>query len=248
MNMIKNIVCIIQARTGSTRLPNKIFLDLQGKAVLGQVIDRLKDSTFINKIVIAAPESEENDSIEAYIKEQYEDVGISRGSEHDVLDRYYQAAKQFDADVVIRITSDCPLIDPVVVDTVIQEHLDKKTDYTANILGDRTYPRGLDTEVFSFETLARLSNDAVEKEDREHVTLYIRKHPELFVTSNVIGVHDYSDYRITLDTDKDYEVISHIYNELYPNKLDVAHVVAFLKAHKEISSLNKDIEQKYGAY
>jgi len=246
MNM--NVVCIIQARTGSMRLPNKIFLDLQGKAVLGQVIERVQGAKRITKIVIAAPDKPADDVIENYVREHYRDIGVSRGSENDVLDRYYQAAKAYEADLIVRITSDCPLVDPVEIDTVIEATVDQGVDYGANILGTRTYPRGLDTEVFRFSTLEKMWQDATEAEDREHVTLYLRKHPELFSTCNVVYHTDYSGYRITLDTPEDYELIQIIYKELYPSKLDIEHVVALLDNNTALIEINKHIKQKYGQF
>ncbi|MBU0660588.1 glycosyltransferase family protein [Patescibacteria group bacterium] len=246
--MDKKIICIVQARTGSTRLPNKIFLDLQGKTVLGQVIDRLNYSKLITQIVIAAPNKKEDDVIEEFVKKNYEDVGIYRGSEDDVLDRYYQAAKKYNADVIIRITSDCPLIDSVEVDKVIQAYLDNGVDYCANILGKRTYPRGLDTEVFSWDVLSSIWHKALEKEDREHVTLYIRKHPKLYSTYNVEYIKDYSQYRITLDTPEDYALIQLLYKQLFPDKLDIEYVVDMLESNQELIDINKHIKQKYGQY
>src|SRR3989338_5007476 len=125
------VVCIIQARTTSTRLPNKIFLELAGKPVLAQVIDRVAQSRLVDQIVIAAPDSPANDAIETWLRAAYPQVGLYRGSEQDVLDRYYQAATAAEADVVVRITSDCPLIDPQVVDRVIAATLADGVDYCA---------------------------------------------------------------------------------------------------------------------
>jgi len=248
--MKKNIICIIQARTGSTRLSNKIFLELEGKAVLGWDIERLEQSRLINKIVIATPDSPENDVIEKYVKENYPDVGIFRGSENDVLDRYYQAAKKYDADIVIRITSDCPLIDAEVVDKVIQTFLDSDVDYASNVLGKRTYPRGFDTEVFSFASLERMWKEAKDKDDREHVTLYLRKHPEIFTTENVINEKDYSEYRLTLDEQVDYDLIKIIYQKLLPkNKyFTLEEIIKLLEENPELTKINENIEQKYGKY
>lgn len=248
MNAHKRIVCIIQARTGSTRLPNKIFLDLLGIPVLGQVIERIQASFLIDDIVIASPNTVENDCIEEFVLAHYPTVGVYRGSEHDVLDRYYQAAKHYGADIVIRITSDCPLIDPQVVDRVIQSFLDQEVDYAANILGTRTFPRGLDTEVFSFETLEHLWQEAIKEDEREHVTLYLRKHPEIYSTYNVVYKKDYSAYRITLDTQEDYELIHRIYRRLYPDNLGMEAVVHLLSTSQELIDINKHIQQKYGQY
>jgi spore coat polysaccharide biosynthesis protein SpsF len=248
--MDKNIVCIIQARTGSTRLPNKIFLDLEGKSVLARVIERVKNSKLINKVVVASPDSSENDAIEEFIKKDFPEVGVYRGSENDVLDRYYQAAKRFNANIIIRITSDCPLIDARVLDKVIQAFIDKKVDYTANVLGKRTYPRGLDIEVFSFDALEKMWKEAKESDDREHVTLYLRKHPEIFSTYNIINDQDYSQYRLTLDEEDDYKLIKLIYKKLLPKNenFGLGEIVKLLEKEPDLAEINKEVEQKHAKY
>lgn len=245
-----NIVCIIQARVGSSRLPNKIFLDLEGKPVLGRVIERLSNSELINKIVIASPDNKADDIIENFINDNYQDVGVYRGSENDVLDRYYQAAKKFKADVVIRITSDCPLIDPEVVDKVIKDYLDKKVEYASNVLGERTYPRGLDTEVFPFTALERIWQEAKDTDDREHVTLYIRKHPEFFRVANVKNDIDYSRFRLTLDEEKDYELIKIIYRKLFSanENFGLQEIMELFKKEPDLARINLEIEQKNAKY
>jgi spore coat polysaccharide biosynthesis protein SpsF (cytidylyltransferase family) len=248
-NMKKNVVCIVQARVGSTRLPGKIFLELKGKSVLGQDIERLKQAKLINKIVIACPDSKENDVIEKYVKENYPDIGIWRGSENDVLDRYYGAAKKYKADVAIRITSDCPLIVPEVVDRVIQAFLDRNDDYVSNVLGRRTYPRGLDTEVFSFAALERMWREGKEPDDREHVTIYLRKNPAKFSASNVEGDKDYSQYRLTLDVQKDYDLINAIYEALDEKEvLKLESIIKFLEKNPELAKINQEVEQKHGKF
>ena len=245
-----NIVCIIQARVGSSRLPNKIFLDLEGKPVLARVIERLQNSKFINKIVVASPDKEGDDKIEDFINDNYKDVGVYRGSENDVLDRYYQAAEKFKADVVVRITSDCPLIDPEVVDKVIENFLEKKIGYVSNVLGERTYPRGLDVEVFPFTALKRIWLEAKEADDREHVTLYLRKHPELFRAANVKNEEDYSRFRLTLDEEKDYELIKLVYNKLFPKNINfgLREVMELFKKEPNLEKINLEIEQKNVKY
>jgi len=244
--MNKNIVCIIQARTTSTRLPNKIFLDLEGEAVLARVIQRLKKSKLINKIVIASPNSSSNDAIEEFVLKNFPEVGSFRGSEDDVLDRYYGAAKKFKADIVIRITSDCPLIDAEVVDKVIEKLLESKADYAANVLGERTYPRGMDTEVFSFATLEKMWRQAEDKSEREHVTLYLHRHKEEFSTANVKNDEDYSNYRLTLDEEDDYKLIKEIYRELFSanNDFGLDDIINLLKRKPELTAINEHVEQK----
>lgn len=248
--MVKNIICIIQARTGSSRLPKKIFLDLGGKKVLGRVIERVSKSKLINKVIIASPDSPENNIIEEYVKENYPESGVYRGSENDVLDRYYQAAKKFDADIVIRITSDCPLMDAKVLDKVIREFVDKKVDYAANVLGRRTYPRGLDIEVFSFAALEKMWREAKDADDREHVTLYLRKRPEIFSTHNVEGDKDYSRYRLTLDEENDYKLINLIYQKLLPKteNFGLEHIVNLLEKEPRLVNINSEVEQKHAKY
>lgn len=246
---MKNIVCIIQARTGSIRLPNKIFFDLKGKPVLARVIERLQHSKLITKIVIACPDKQDDDVIGDYVKKNFVNVGIVRGSENDVLNRYYQAAKKFNADVIVRITSDCPLIEPKIVDRVIQTFLDRNNDYVSNMFGKRTYPRGLDTEVFSFAALERIQNEAKDLNDREHVTLYLRKNPNKFSASNIEGEKDYSGYRLTLDEQKDYELIKAIYEALDKNEiLQLESIISFLRANPMLAKINQDIEQEYDRY
>lgn len=244
--MDKNIVCIIQARTGSTRLPNKIFLDLAGKPVLAHDIERVKNSKLINKIVIASPDSAENDIIENYVKDNYPEVGIYRGSENDVLDRYYQAAVKFSADVIVRITSDCPLINGQEIDKVIKAIVEKNVDYAANVLGKRTYPRGMDTEVFTFLTLEKIWNKAVEEPDREHVTLYLHKHPDEFSTFNIEDENDNSGLRLTLDEQDDYELIKTVYEKLSPAKLDfdLNDILKLFKEYPDLAKINQNVEQK----
>jgi len=245
-----NIACIIQARVGSSRLPNKIFLDLEGKPVLARVIERLRNSKLINKIVIASPDKEVDDIIEDFIRDNYEDVGIYRGSENDVLDRYYKAAKKFKADVITRITSDCPLIDSGVVDKIIKEFLEKRIDYVSNVLGERTYPRGFDIEVFSFTVLERIWQKAKDADDREHVTLYIRKHPELFRTANVKNDIDYSRFRLTLDETKDYELIKLIYKKFFHknNNFGLREIMELFEKEPDLPKINLEIEQKNAKY
>jgi len=245
-----NIVCIIQARVGSSRLPNKIFLDLEGEPVLARVIERLQRSELINKIVIASPDKEADDRIEDFISDNYKDVRVYRGSENDVLDRYYQAAKKFEADVIIRITSDCPLIDPAVVDRVVECFLERRDDYVSNVLGERTYPRGLDTEVFSFKVLERIWEETQEADDREHVTLYLRKHPEIFSASNVKNEKDYSDFRLTLDEEADYELISLIYKKLFSENKNfgLREVMDLFEKEPNLKKINQEIEQKNAKY
>ena len=212
-----NIVAIIQARMGSTRLPGKVMKEILGKPVILWDLDRVSLSKLIDEIVVAIPYGKENDVIVDTIKEYNDKIVTTRGSENDVLDRYYQAAVKTNANVVVRITSDCPLIDPVVIDNVIEHFLDDDCDYCSNSL-TRTYPHGLDIEVFSFKALKDAWNEATKDYEREHVTPYIIENPDKFKLFNVANDINLSHLRWTLDTEEDFEFINAVYNKIYSKK------------------------------
>jgi spore coat polysaccharide biosynthesis protein SpsF len=239
-----NVVAIVQARMGSSRLPGKVLKPLYGTSVLGQVIDRLKAVDRINHIVIATTANSEDDVI---VKEA-DRLGVSwsRGDQNDVLSRYYYAAVQYKADVVVRITSDCPLIDSEITNKVIESFFNMPTvDYCSNTL-DRTFPRGLDTEVFTMEALDRCHREGKLDYEREHVTPYIYQHPEQFNIRQYTYEKDYSSYRWTLDTHEDWELISRMYNFLYvPGKISPWSAgIRLMEEHPELVEINKHIEQK----
>jgi spore coat polysaccharide biosynthesis protein SpsF len=244
----KNIVAIIQARIGSTRLPGKILKEVSGKPILWHVVDRLSHSQSINKIVVATTDLPEDDRTEEFCIEN--NISFSRGSSDDVLSRYYEAAKKFNADIVIRITSDCPVIDPSVIDMMLQEYLysNKSTiiDYLSNTLV-RTFPRGLDAEIFSFEALEKTILEAQQQYEREHVTPYIYQHPEIFSLKNYASGIDFSFHRWTVDTAEDYQLINKIYVELYqPDKLFLLEDILHLFERKpELISVNQNVKQKH---
>jgi len=240
------VVCIVQARMGSTRLPGKVMLDLYGKTVLERVIERIKKVKNIDTIVIATTTKKYDD----VIAEKALNCGVEvfRGSEDDVLSRYYFAAKKYGADVVVRITSDCPLIDPLITESVIDYYLENisKFDYVSNTL-ERTYPRGLDTEVFSFQSLEKAFNNAILERDREHVTTYIWKNPNIFKLGSYNNDEDYSYLRWTLDTTEDYELIKRIYNYFYSfNNLNfgMKDIINLYKVDNKLIDINSMIKQK----
>ena len=239
------VVAIIQARMGSTRLPGKVMKTILGKHVILWAIDRVSLSKLIDEIVVAIPFGKQDDVIADTIEEYNNKILISRGSEGDVLDRYYNAAVQTNADVVVRITSDCPLIDPVVVDHVIEQFLKNDCDYCSNSL-QRTYPRGLDTEVFSFDALSKAWNEAKKNYEREHVTPYIIENPDKFKLLNVSNDIDLSHLRWTLDTKEDFEFIDAVYQRIYPEKqmFFMDDVLDLLDHEPGLIDINKHIEQK----
>jgi spore coat polysaccharide biosynthesis protein SpsF len=235
---------IIQARMGSTRLPGKIMKDLKGKTVLEHVIERVKQSKYIDDIIIATTIHNRDSIIESEALKC--GVKVFRGSEDDVLSRYYYAAKENDLDVIVRITSDCPLIDSKILDEIIQFYTKSKYDIVSNAGSDlinRTYPRGLDIEVFSYEVLKNSFNQASEKYQREHVTPYIY---ENFSVAYYKSDVDYSVYRLTLDTDEDLELIATIYEYLYQGKHDfyLRDIIQLFKKYPELTGINAHIEQK----
>lgn len=239
------IGAIIQARMGSTRLPEKVMKNLQGKTVLDHVIERVKQSKLIDEIIIATTTHERD----AVIESEALRCGVKafRGSEDDVLSRYYYAAKENNLDVVVRITSDCPLIDPIVLDEIIDFYLENNYEIVSNASSDlltRTYPRGLDTEVFSFKVLEHAFDHAEEKYQREHVTPFIYENTnQAFYYKNSV---DYSKYRWTLDTDEDLELISKVYGHLYHGVHDfyLSDIVKLFEKMPDLYGINAHIEQK----
>lgn len=238
-------IAIIQARTGSTRLPGKVLKLLAGKTVLSHVIERVKQSKQIDEIVIATTNL---DSDEEIVKEaKLNNVGCFRGSEEDVLSRYYNSGLEFSGDIVVRITSDCPLIDPNVIDEIVEFYKENSYDIVSNASADpnqRTYPRGLDTEVFSFKSLENAFKNAREKYQREHVTPYIyEQSSKKYYYKNY---KDYSKYRWTLDTVEDLEFIEQVYSYLYKDRHDfyMEEIIKLMEKHNELENINKAVEQK----
>jgi spore coat polysaccharide biosynthesis protein SpsF len=236
------ISAIVQARMGSTRLPGKVLMYLGGKTALARVVTRLRRATLINEVVVATSDLPSDDRIAREC--EYLGVRYFRGSECDVLDRYYRAAKEFDADAVVRITSDCPIIDPQLVDETIHAFQQHEADYASNVI-PRTYPRGLDTEVFTTEALAWAWLEAREPHQREHVTPYFYEHPEIFKVASAAAEADYGGYRWTLDTPEDLELLRTIYSR-FDDRDDFSwrDVVTLMEREPDLAALNSHIAQK----
>ena len=243
---MRNIVCIIQARMGSTRLPGKVMLILENKPVLLRVVDRVLESKQINRVVVATTTSPNDEAIVDLVKDYHPKVAVFRGSDEDVLDRYYQAAKKYRAEIIVRITSDCPLVDSEIIDKIINKFLEEETDYASNVFGKRTYPKGLDVEVFSFDALQKTWQETKEKDNREHVTLYIRKNPGLFKCRNVESEADYSYHRWTLDEEDDFKLIKIVYQELYHKnpKFKMKEIIELFNQNPDLIKINQHVEQK----
>lgn len=238
-------VVIIQARMGSSRLPGKVLMPLGGKPAIQHVIERARMISGVDDVLLATSVSPVDDPLVEFCHSF--GVPVVRGSEDDVLDRYYQAAKAARADVVIRITGDCPLLDPVESGKVLGLFHSSGADYVSNV-NPPTLPDGLDTEVFSFQTLETAWKNAVKKSEREHVTLYIYTRPEQFGIKSVKNDVDLSGYRWTLDEDKDYRMLSAIYNELgLRGKFGyLSEVLDILRDRPETGRLNGSVERNEG--
>lgn len=198
-------VAIIQARMGSRRLPGKVLKPLAGKPMLDVLVQRLRGAQAVDAIVVATSVLSRDDAIAEHVEanDNYEGVSVFRGSEDDVLDRYYWAAKAAQADVVLRVTADNPLFDAPTADRVISE-VHRGNDYASNNL-ERSYPHGIDLEAFTFDALRRAHEQADDAQDREHVTPYIRRSSQQFKLCNVAWERDLSDVRLTVDTLEDYQ-------------------------------------------
>lgn len=237
---------IIQARVNSSRLPKKVLKLVLGKTAIERQIERVKKSVFIQKIILAIPEGRQDNILEKAGKRL--GVEVFRGSEKDVLERFYFAAKNFSLKDIVRLTGDCPLFDWKIADEVIDFYLKNKFDYVSNV-HPPTFPDGLDVEVFSFETLEKVFQNASLKSEREHVTPYIANHPELFKTGNLIrNGNDLSFLRLTLDEPKDLILIRKIYSELYGKKkyFTLDDILKVFKEKSEFIKINQSIKRNEG--
>lgn len=236
-------VCIVQARMGSTRLPGKVLLDVSGRPMLAQQLRRLQACASLDEIVIATSRLPADHPIAAL--GSVEGVRVCRGSAEDVLSRFVQAARETGADVVVRVTADCPLIDPGVTDQVIDDltsHADV-ADYVSNV-EHRTFPRGLDVEAFFIDTLGRVDRLARTDAEREHVTLTIRANrPSIFLTRSVENWHDDSDLRWTVDEEPDLALVRRIYEELGLGDKIVPYAVILdhARRHPELVAVNAGV-------
>jgi spore coat polysaccharide biosynthesis protein SpsF len=233
----------VQARMGSKRLPGKTLLHLAGKSVLQRCLNRLSRSRRIGKIVVLTTNQPEDDAIALFCKQANFDC--FRGNVDDVLDRFYRASIDYPSDYVVRITADCPLIDPDVVDRTIEYFLAHPLlDYVSNAFPDRTFPRGLDTEVFTVNALIRAWQLDTNPIWREHVTPYIYNHPETFSISCYKNQEDWSNFRWTLDTQEDYELLKNIFLFFPDDSFSWKDVIQLLRNHRDWETINKDVEQK----
>jgi spore coat polysaccharide biosynthesis protein SpsF len=241
------ILAIVQARMGSTRLPGKVLLDLEGMPVLWHVVNRVCQSKRIDKVIVATSTTGEDGKISDFCS--YHNIPCFAGSENDVLDRYYQTARFAGAkeqDAMVRITADCPLIDSEVVDRVIDLFIESGADYVSNV-APPTYPDGLDVEVFTFAALEKAREEAMLLSEREHVTPYIRNN-DCFNKANLQNDIDLSGLRWTLDEADDYELIKSIYAELYRkgNVFGTGQILALIEKQPQLLDKNNRFKRNEG--
>jgi spore coat polysaccharide biosynthesis protein SpsF (cytidylyltransferase family) len=235
----------VQARTGSTRLPGKVLLDLEGKTMLERVVERVQKSARIDEVVVVTTMSRQDLPIVKLCASL--ELRVYCGSEDDVLDRFYQAGRLLGLTHVVRVTADCPLLDPRIVTDVVDLHLCTGSDYCSNVLVER-FPDGQDVEVFTMEALARAWREATLASEREHVTPYLRGHPELFRQSSLECPRDLSSLRWTIDNQEDYEFTKQVYAALLPidRYFGMDRVLDLLARHPELAKSNAHIGRNEG--
>ncbi len=243
--MAPRVVAIIQARMASTRLPGKVLADLGGRPVLAWVVRRAQRAKGIHQVVVATSLASEDTVIAAFCKEQ--GYACARGELHDVLDRYVRAAHEYDADVVVRLTGDCPLIDPKMLDDNLRTFLgaDPPLDFAANRLpDDRTIPFCLYAEFCTVKALETAWREAQEPHQREHVMPYFYEHPERFQTLHIKHSPNYGNYRWTVDTPEDLELLRKVVAQFGDDKFSWKDVLELFEQKPELAKINAGVEHK----
>jgi spore coat polysaccharide biosynthesis protein SpsF len=243
MAKIGRVVIIIQARMGSTRLPGKVLMRVFDKPLLGYLIERLSRVKLVDEIVIATTKNSPDDAIEEFCINN--NINCYRGSEDNVLSRYYNASIKFKADCIVRICSDSPLIDPLVVDRMIQSFFNNECDYLSNTIS-QTYPLGMNIEVFSQQALKKSYMNYSEDYESEHVTPYIYMHPEFFDIRQEHLREDYGFLRLTVDEEKDFILVKRIIERLYPlnRSFGLDDIIKEYKKDPDLFLINSGIAQK----
>lgn len=246
MNGNKRIVATIEARMTSTRLPGKVLLEAAGKPMLQHMIERLQRVPSLDGVVVATTVNATDDPI-VQLAERL-GVGYFRGSEDDVLQRVLDAARAHDVDVIVETTGDCPLIDPVLVEACVQGYIMAGVDYVSNIL-ERTYPIGMDTQVFATDVLADVAARTSDAADHEHVSLYIYRHPEIYTLKNMPGPAELTRPKLglTLDTPEDYRLLRAVFEALYPQNpaFSLGDVLNLLDTDPKLGEINAHIRRKH---
>ena len=233
------VIAIIQARIGSTRLPGKVLMEVNGRPLLAYQLDRISKSKKLDKVVVATSTLEKDNAIENFCK----DYGVDcyRGSENDVMSRYYECCKQYNPDTVVRMTADCPLIDPEIIDKVVQKFKDDNVDYCANTVPPEKskFPDGSDIEVFSMKALEMANTEVQDEHRREHVTFQFWQDLN-YTSSQYIQDKDWSNYRITVDYPEDFEVVRCILNVLNKKRTfgNLGEIISIIDSNQEIKAKN----------
>jgi spore coat polysaccharide biosynthesis protein SpsF len=231
---------------GSSRLPGKVLKDIGGVPMLARVVVRARRARSLGRVVVATTTDPGDDLLAAYCRKQ--GFPVFRGDPYDVLDRYYQAATRFDAEIIVRLTADCPVIDPREIDRTVSAFLDAKVDFAANRLPPpwhRTTPIGMDTEVVTFRALARAWHEAEAKYEREHVMPYFYEEAGRFNILLVDHDPDLGDLRLTVDTPEDLELVRKVFDRFgNTDEFTMAEMVALLESHPELRQLNAAVTHK----
>jgi len=236
------VSAIVQARMGSTRLPGKVLRDLAGRPLVEWICERVGQAQLVDEVVLATTQEAEDDQLADWAKSA--GLHVFRGSSDDVLDRYYNAAKQVAADVIVRITADDPFKDPIIIDQVIHAYLKAGVDFAYNNFPP-TFPEGLDVEVFAFQALQKSTLYALSADDREHVTQYLYRNPNKFSQLNIPYTKNISWLRWTIDTEDDFEMASAVYKH-FQNQTDtflMNDILEFLRSNPEVVQINQDVKR-----
>jgi len=246
-------VAIIQARMGSSRLPGKVLRPICGRPMLWHIVRRLRCVPLLSEVIVATSDQVGDEPIRGFCREN--GIEVFAGSERDVLDRFYQAAVHSGGDPLIRVTGDCPFVDPDLVGRLLDhyggggyDHFAVATGAGAIFLAGGRFPDGLDAECFSFASLERAWREATDPADREHVTPYIWRNKSLFRCGHLTGEKDYSSCRWTVDNEADFRLVEGIYGELYREDRPflMEDILRFLSDHPDLASLNREFIGKEG--
>ncbi len=240
-----DVLGIIQARVSSTRLPRKVLKPILGRPMLERQIERVRSCRLIDKIILATSTGPEDRALSDLGK--LIDVEVFRGDLDNVLDRFYRAAEKFSPRHVVRLTGDCPLIDPRAIDDLITFYFNGNHDFASNCTHP-TYPDGLDAEIFRFEVLELAWKEAVLPSHLEHVTLFFEDQPERFRLGNLFHSEDLSDLRWTVDEPEDFEFVTKVYEALYPKnpEFGMGDVLSLLQERPELTAINRRFDRNEG--